>query len=139
MTIVSRREFITLLALGAAALASVPTMAASPVTIYTPEALDAARATGKPFVLDFFATWCTTCAAQHRVLDRLRAANPDYAKIPFIQVDWDQNENGPLVKSLNIPRRSTLVVMKGNTELGRIVAQTGEGQIGALLDLAVKS
>lgn len=134
---VSRRGFLGLMAFGAGMMALAPALAVGPVTPYTPEALDAAKASGKPFVLDFFATWCTTCAAQHRVLDKLRAANPAYARIPFIQVDWDENEHGPLVRDLAIPRRSTLVVMRGDTELGRIVAQTGEKQIAALLDLAV--
>lgn len=134
----NRRQMFGLLAAGALGLAIVPAAgAAEPFTEYTPEALQAAKASGTPFVLDFFATWCTTCAAQHRVLDKLRAQNPAYAKIPFIQVDWDQNEYGPLVKAMKIPRRSTLVVLQGDKELGRIVAQTGTSQIEDLLKLAL--
>jgi hypothetical protein len=40
---------------------------------------------------------------------------------------------------LNIPRRSTLVVLKGDQELGRIVAGTRKGDIKALLDRALQA
>jgi thioredoxin 1 len=133
---VFNRRAATVILVSAVALATLPAAAAQ-VTTYTPEALAAAKASGKPFILDFFATWCVTCAAQHRVLDKLRAENPAYATIPFMQVDWDQNEHGPLVAEMKIPRRSTLVVLKGDTELGRIVAQTGDAEIEGLLRLAL--
>jgi thiol:disulfide interchange protein len=88
--------------------------------------------------LDFKASWCSTCAAQERVITALRAENPAYDQaISFINVDWDQWGDGDLVQSLNIPRRSTLVVLKGDQELGRIVAGTAEDEIKALLDLAL--
>lgn len=132
---IKRRQFI--LGAGAAlvALGARATLAAT--TPYTPTTLAAAKATGKPFLLDFFADWCVTCAAQHRVLDKLRAADPAYAAIPFIQVDWDAEEHGPLVRAMKIPRRSTLVVLKGERELGRLVAETDPGKIAALLKLAL--
>jgi hypothetical protein len=38
---------------------------------------------------------------------------------------------------MKIPRRSTLVVLRGNQELGRIVAQTGRDEIKALMDTAL--
>jgi thioredoxin 1 len=40
---------------------------------------------------------------------------------------------------MNIPRRSTLVVLKGNKELGRIVAGTAKDDIKALMDLALQA
>jgi thioredoxin 1 len=131
-----RRQFILGVGAGLASLA-VTGPALSATTPYTPATLAAAKAGGKPFLLDFFADWCVTCAAQHRVLDKLRAANPAYEAIPFIQVDWDAEEHGPLVKAMQIPRRSTLVVLKGERELGRLVAETDPGRIEALLKLAL--
>jgi thiol-disulfide isomerase/thioredoxin len=134
--ITERRQFI--LGAGAALVAlggAWPALAAT--TPYTPAGLVAAKAAGKPFLLDFFADWCVTCAAQHRVLDKLRAAHPAYVAIPFIQVDWDAEEHGPLVRAMKIPRRSTLVVLKGERELGRLVAETDPGKIEALLKLAL--
>jgi thioredoxin 1 len=135
MKSLDRRQFVLTLAAGAALLATRSAFAAT--SAYTPAVLQAARASGKPFILDFFATWCTTCAAQHRVLDKLRADNKAYDGIPFIQVDWDQEEHGPLVKAMKIPRRSTLVVLKGKAELGRIVAETDPGKLEDLLKLAL--
>jgi len=107
------------------------------VTPYTPEAVAEARASGEPFLLDFYAPWCTTCRAQERVIYNLQEANAQYRDINIIRVDWDTNRDGPLATSLQIPRRSTLVVLQGEAELGRIVADTREANIAALLDLAI--
>lgn len=132
-----RRHFLTLTALAA----TLPLAAhASPNAPYTPDLLKAELAAGKTVFLDFFATWCSTCAAQRRVIDALKAANPAYeAQISFIVVDWDTWSNGDLVKQMNIPRRSTLVVLKGDKELGRIVAGTAKADIQALMDTALQA
>ena len=68
----------------------------------------------------------------------LRAANPAYDQaISFITVDWDIYADGTLSTGLNIPRRSTLVALKGTAEIGRIVAGTAKEEIMALLDQAL--
>ena len=104
------------------------------------KALQAELAAGKTVFLDFKASWCSTCAAQERVINALLDENPAYAQsVSFINVDWDQWGDGDLVAALNIPRRSTLVVLKGDAELGRIVAGTGRDEIKALMDLALQS
>ncbi len=93
---------------------------------------------GKVVLLDFWASWCSTCAAQERVLASLKAENPAYEQnIAFFIVDWDEHGKGELSKALKIPRRSTLVAMKGREELGRIVAGTSKADIKDLLDLAL--
>ncbi len=107
---------------------------------YMPGLVETELAAGKTLFLDFKASWCTTCAAQERVIKALQAENPAYeAAITFIDVDWDQYGNDPLTQRLNIPRRSTLVVLKGDAELGRIVAGTTRAEIKALMDLALSA
>jgi thiol:disulfide interchange protein len=105
---------------------------------YTPGLVQERLAAGDTVFLDFKASWCSTCAAQERVLDQLKAENPAYeANVTFINVDWDNFRNAKLTKDLKIPRRSTLVVLKGDAELGRIVAQTNPKTIKALMDTAL--
>jgi thioredoxin 1 len=95
-------------------------------------------AKGETVFVDFSATWCSTCAAQTRVIDALNAKNPKYEQaITFVNVDWDSFGGGELSNSLNIPRRSTLVVLKGDQELGRIVAGTSKRKIRELMDVAL--
>jgi len=110
---------------------------AAPLT-YQPGMVEAELAAGKTVFLDFKASWCSTCAAQERVIAALKAENPAYERaITFIDVDWDDFGDDALTQRLNIPRRSTLVVLKGDAELGRIVAGTAKAEIKALMDLAL--
>lgn len=132
----SRRLFTATAVAGMAMLAALPLSARNVVT-YEPPLLADYVASGEPFLLDFSATWCTTCHAQERVLDALQAENPAYDAIPILRVDWDTYRSSELVAELAIPRRSTLVMMQGEEELGRVVAGTGRDQIATLLDLGV--
>ncbi|MDJ0827100.1 MAG: thioredoxin family protein [Rhodobacter sp.] len=127
----NRRTFLAT----AAAFAATPALA---VTQYTPGLVAQRLAAGETVFLDFTAPWCTTCRAQGRVLEQLKQENPAYEQaITFIEVDWDTYRTADITTSLNIPRRSTLVVLKGNQELGRIVAGTGRTQIEALMNTAL--
>jgi thioredoxin 1 len=73
------------------------------------------------------------------VLKKLRASYPLYDKsITFILVDWDTFGTHGVTTSRKIPRRSTMVLIKGGKEIGRLVAQTSEQKIKALLDDGLK-
>ncbi len=131
----NRRIF---LASGAALAALAPALAQAAPLAYQPGLVEERLAAGETVFLDFKASWCTTCKAQERVIEALKSQNPGYeAAITFINVDWDTYANDALTNRLAIPRRSTLVVLKGDQELGRIVAGTREAEIRALMDLAL--
>ena len=133
-----RRDFMLLTASISLLPALAPLGAQAAPLEYTPGLVEERLAAGETVFLDFKASWCSTCAAQERVLDVLKAANPAYeAAVTFINVDWDLYQDDPLTLRLNIPRRSTLVVLKGEDELGRIVAGTATAEIQALMDVAL--
>ena len=115
-----------------------PAFAAMGGVAYTPGLVAKHLAAGETIFLDFKASWCSTCRSQEKTLAALKADNPDYEKhITFIDVDWDDYGNSNLVADFNIPRRSTLVVLKADDELGRIVAGTWRKTIKALMDVAL--
>lgn len=125
----NRRTFLTA---AAVALAVSPAFAGED---YTPGAIKSALAEGKTVFVDYATDWCSTCARQERVIAKLRSENPAYdATMVFIRVDWDKFGSHDVATSRNIPRRSTLLVLKGDQELGRIVAGTSESDIKALMD-----
>ena len=129
-----RRKF---LAASAALIAAGPALAANGKA-YKTGLVEAELAAGKTVFIDFYTDWCSTCRAQGTKIRKLMAQNPAYeANVSFIKVDWDQHSGSTLARRLNIPRRSTLVVLKGDQELGRIVASTSTDKIRALMDTAL--
>jgi thiol-disulfide isomerase/thioredoxin len=105
---------------------------------YKPGLVEKHLAKGKTVFVDYATDWCTTCARQERIIAELRASNPNYNdNIVFVRVDWDLYASDPVSTSRNIPRRSTLIVLKGGKELGRIVAGTSKTAIKDLLDLGL--
>ena len=127
-----RRTFIA--ASLSATLLPLPALAVEFVD-YTPGLIDAALAEGRTVFVDYGAVWCTTCKRQERVINALRAADPAYdAAMMFVKVDWDTYKSADVTVVRNIPRRSTLLVLRGENELGRIVAGTSESQIKELMD-----
>ncbi|WP_299154442.1 thioredoxin family protein [uncultured Tateyamaria sp.] len=127
-----RRHLLATLA--AATVAPLSALAAN-FTDYKPGLIEAALADGKTVFVDYSAPWCSTCKRQERVINGLRAENPSYdAAMTFVKVDWDTYKNHEVTVFRGIPRRSTLILLRGEDELGRIVAGTSQSQIKSLLD-----
>lgn len=131
-----RRTFLATSA--ALTVAPLTALAAGGFVDYTPGLIKSELAAGKTLLVDYSAKWCSTCARQERVINALRADNPDFdAAITFVKVDWDTYSKHEVTRARGIPRRSTLLLLKGDEELGRIVAGTSEGQIKSLLEQAL--
>ena len=132
-----RRTFLA--AAGAFAFAPAVASAQGFVT-YTPGLIQKELAAGKTLLVDYSAKWCSTCKTQERVIEALRAENPAYdAAMVFVKVDWDDFRKHEVTTSRGIPRRSTLLVLRGDEELARLVAGTGKEQIKSLLDLGLQA
>lgn len=102
---------------------------------YAPGLIEDALANGQTVFVDYSATWCGTCRRQGRVINALRSKNAAYdAAMTFVKVDWDTYKDHMVTQSRNIPRRSTLLVLRGHAELERIVAGTSRGDIQSLMD-----
>ena len=129
-----RRTFIGTLA----ALALAPNLLfAGTDLMYSPGLIKQQLAAGKTVFVDYAATWCSTCKRQERLINQLRERNPAYDQhITFVKVDWDVYGMHEVTSSRNVPRRSTLLMLRGDKELGRIVAGTDVNEIKALLDKA---
>jgi len=130
----NRRDFMLL----TGAAVTLPSVTWAKAMAYTPGLVKEKLAAGETVLIDYTASWCSTCRSQGRTLDKLKAENSAYeSAITFIDIDWDQYGRGELAQELKIPRRSTLVLLRGDAELGRIVADTRESNIKALLDRAL--
>lgn len=102
---------------------------------YTPGVIETALAEGKTVFVDYSATWCGTCKRQERVINSIRAKDPAYDEaMTFVKVDWDTYKSDEVTTQRRIPRRSTLLVLRGDEELGRVVAGISEAQIKELMN-----
>jgi thioredoxin-like negative regulator of GroEL len=101
---------------------------------YEAAAFKAAQDAGKPVLVEIHADWCTECRAQDRVMNRLDR-EPAYANLVRFRVDFDHQKD--IVKAFKARMQSTLVLFKGSTEVARIVGETDEGKIRAMLGKAL--
>ena len=102
--------------------------------IYTPGLIKERLSKGETLFVDYSATWCSTCKRQEKILTEIRKKISYYdEKMTFIKIDWDTFKDHEVTSSRNIPRRSTLLVLRGSKEIGRIIAGTDSKEIEALM------
>lgn len=129
-----RRAFL----LSSAAALALPQSAAAVTTLtFNPTDWRAQRDTDDIFILNYRAKWSLTCDIKLELIAKLLAENPDYARLTFIEVDWDTFGRSQMTQRLKVTRRSTLVVMKRGKEITRIENQPYERKMRAFLDAAL--
>ena len=104
--------------------------AAAEVKPFTASAFDAAKAAGKPILVDVTAPWCPTCKAQHPVLSGLEA-DPRFKDLVVLDVDFDSQKD--VLRTLNVRVQSTLIAFKGAAETARSTGDTQPASIAQLL------
>jgi thiol-disulfide isomerase/thioredoxin len=101
---------------------------------FSQKAFDELRAAGKPVAVHIHASWCEVCKKQAGIVSELMA-EPRFKDLTVLRADYD-NEKA-LMQSLNVAHRSSFIVFKGATEVGRSVADTSKDGIAALLAKAL--
>lgn len=127
-------RFIPAAALALAAVAA-PAHAAE-VKKYDRAAFEAAKAAGKPVLVDVKAIWCPICASQNGTIKRAITGNPAYAQLVIFELDYDKQKAD--WQALGVHKQGTLIGYKGNQEVGRLEFKTDKAQINGLLQSVVK-
>lgn len=127
----TRRIVLSFAAILPLALTSVAAVAAEK---FTDAALTAAQQAGKPVLVEVAAPWCPTCKAQRPIIDKLTGTEK-YKGFVLLTVDFDSQKDA--LRKLNARSQSTLIVYKGQTEVGRSVGDTNPASVEALLAKAL--
>lgn len=132
-----RRHFVASLA--AATVLPIPAQAAYSPLLYAPATWRELRDNGEKVVLNFRANWSLTCQMKQEILTRLVQDMPAYRDLTFVDVDWDTFGRAQWTERLKVDRRSTLIAMKGKTEIARVVNEPNERALRGLLDAALSA
>jgi thioredoxin 1 len=97
---------------------------------YAAQNFTAAQKAGKSILIDITAPWCPICRAQKPILAEL-TADPKFKDLIVFEVDFDNQKD--VVRAFNAQAQSTLIVFKGEKEIGRSVGDTHQKSIAALL------
>ncbi len=100
---------------------------------YSAAALAAAQKADKPVALHFHADWCPTCRAQTAVLQELKSEKG--LDLTVLVANYDTEK--ALKRRFNINAQSTLVVLKGQKEVARLVGDTTPDGIRSALKSAL--
>lgn len=100
---------------------------------YTAATLAAAQKADKPVALHFHADWCPTCRVQTKVLQELQSGQG--LNLTILVANYDTEK--ALKRRFNVNVQSTLVVLKGQKEVGRLVGDTTPDGIRTALKSAL--
>lgn len=97
-------------------------------------AFDAAKAAGKPILIEVTAPWCSTCKAQKPILSEL-TAKPKFKELVIFEIDFDSQKE--LLRELGVQSQSTLITYKGAKEVGRSTGDTRRVSIEDMLNKSI--
>jgi thioredoxin 1 len=127
--LLNRRVLVGAAASLAAAFVVMP-IAFAAATAFDKAAFQAAQKAGKPILVEISAPWCPTCKAQAPILSEL-SAQPKFKDLVRFTVDFDSQK--PIWSEMKVQMQSTLIVYKGDKEVGRSVGETKKEALEALL------
>jgi thioredoxin-like negative regulator of GroEL len=87
-----------------------------------------------PILVFIHADWCPTCNRQAIILSEL-FAKEEFKTIEVLRVDFDKQKS--VVNNFGVIYQSTLIVFRGDRELGRSTADTDKRRIANLLRKAL--
>ena len=87
---------------------------------------------GKTIVINSWNKYCSTCAAQTKVFDQ---AMKDFKDVEFLFYEQDKNKD--IAKTLGINYWTTILVFKGQNEVGREMGLTDKDQIYSLINKGI--
>jgi thiol-disulfide isomerase/thioredoxin len=115
--------------MGAALLSAASGAFALDVRPYSPQALAALQKADKPVALHFRADWCPTCRAQDQAIAALKKERgPD---LTLLTVNYDTDK--AVKQAYGVQVQSTLVVLHGTRETGRLAGEIDAAKIRAVL------
>ncbi|HIF61789.1 MAG TPA: thioredoxin [Candidatus Pelagibacter sp.] len=110
----------------------VPAEAVEKKTNFTEEIFENAKASGKTIVINSYEVWCGTCSKQTKILDQ---AEKEFKDIIFLS--YEQSKNKDIAQKLKVEYWTTIVVYKGNKEVGRIMGQTDKKIIYSIIEKGI--
>jgi len=122
---------------GGAALAwlqAAPSGAAVVRQRFTADVFSAAKAAGKPILIEVGAPWCPVCRVQKIVLAPL-LAQPRFRDILVLEIDYDSQKEA--MHLVNARLTSTLIVFRGEDEMARSLGDTNPESLESFLGFAL--
>ena len=110
-----------------------------PARPYAPETWPEIRDSYDKIVLNWRASWSYTCQIKDELITKALVENAAYEALVFVDVDWDTFGLSEWAKRLKIERRSTLIAMRGDEEIARLVNEPYEHRVRSFLDAALSA
>ena len=92
-------------------------------TTFNKELFNKAQSDGKVVIVSSWVKYCTSCASQMKVLDKVKN---DFNNIEYFKFDV---RNKDIANLLNVQYQTTLLIFKNNKEIYRSIGETSREAI----------